>query len=384
MNMSYRIRMNRAKKSAAALGLAASIAGYGSFSVASAAAAGAGVSKADVSYAKATLAAALKLPGWSAPGPAVRSAGVKGKSVLLIPLTTAVSFCNSLDTSTEAVGKKLGMHVSVYPTTGSTTQWAAGIEQGISEHVNAIILECAIDASVLTPQLEKAKAAGIPVFDTVLTDPSQPVPSLLAGVTSDDYDTGMRDEALSAVANENGSPVHALLLTTYDIPTGRGMATAYTDEIRQRCGSACTVDSVNIPLAQWAQQVQSTVSSALTAHPDINTVAIEYDGMVPLALPSIAKYPKVGMYAYGGGDAVVKLMSSTPQLKMDVGEGASRIGYTVMDEVIRSLTKQKAIADETVPIRVFTAANAAQEADATNGYGQSFVSGFEKLWGLGS
>lgn len=341
------------------------------------------VSASNVAYAKQTVQAAEQIPSWTAPGPSVPASAAKGKSVLLIPLTSAVSFCNQLDDTTQAVAQKLGMKVSVYPTTGSPTQWAAGIEQGIEQHVSAIVLECSIDPSLLEPQLAKAKQAGVPVFDTVLNDESQPVPASLTGVTSAQYYAGLQDEALSAIANQNGGAVHSLLLTTDDIITARGDATAYQNEIKTRCGTACTVMSVNIPLAQWAQQVQRTVASTLTAHPDINTIAIEYDGMVPLVIPALIKYPQVGIYAYGGGEDVVKLMTSTPQLKMDVGEGADRQSYTVMDEILRSLTHQS-VPNESVPVRVFTAANAAQSADANNGYGTAYVDGLAKLWGLGS
>jgi ribose transport system substrate-binding protein len=351
----------------------------------SSAASGSAVSASNVSFAKASLTAATQIPAWTAPGPALSVSSLKGKTVLIIPLTTAVSFCNQLDSSTAAVATKLGMVPKVYPTTGTPSQWASGIQQGISEHVAAIVLECAIPSSTLTPQLAAAKAAGIPVYGTTASDTSVPLPAGLTGVTTDGYYQGMKDEALSAIAAQNGKPVDALMLTTFDISTGPGMATAFKSEMASKCGSACKIKSVNIPLAQWAQQVESTVSSAMTADPNINTVAIEFDGMVPLVLPALIKYPNVGVYAYGGGEAVVKLMTnSSSPLKMDVGEGAARIGYQVMDEVARTLTHQKSVAEEDVPVRVFNASNASQEADANTGYGTSFVTGFDKLWGLGS
>ncbi len=342
-----------------------------------------GPTASDVSYAKETVAAAEAVPSWTAPGAPVSTSSLKGKTLLIIPLTTAVSFCNDLDTSTEAAAKAIGMNVQVYPTTGQPSQWAAGIEQGISDHVAAIALECAINPSLITPQLQAAKSAGIAVIDSVLTDPSDPVPSSLTGVTSDLYYQGMKLEALDAIATQNGKPVHALLLSSSSFLTSPGMSKAFESELTSRCGSSCTVDNVDIPLTQWSTQVQSSVSSALTSHPDINTIAIEFDGMVPLVLPGVGAATGVGLYAWGGGTAVVDTMPKTPSLMMDIGEGPVRIGYTVVDEVVRALVDHKTGINETVPIRAFVQSNYAADGDPTSGYGNAFISGFRTLWGLG-
>jgi len=342
-----------------------------------------GPTAADVAYAKSTVAAAEAVPSWTPPGPPVNTSSLKGKTLLVIPLTTAVSFCNDLDASTETAAKVVGMNVQVYPTTGQPSQWAAGIEQGISEHVAAIALECAMNPSLITPQLQAAKSAGIPVIDSVLTDPSEPVPSSLTGVTSDPYDQGMRLQALDAIATQAGKPVHALLLSSSSFLTTPGMTKAFENELAKRCGSQCTVDNVDIPLTQWATQVESSVSSALTSHPDINTIAIEYDGMEPLVIPGVGSDTGVSLYAWGGGTSVVNTMPKTPSLKLDVGEGPVRIGYTVVDEIARALVLHKTSIDETVPIRAFTVSNYAADSDPTSGYGNAFISGFRSLWGLG-
>jgi ribose transport system substrate-binding protein len=342
-----------------------------------------GPTASDVAYAKSTVAAAEAVPSWTPPGSSVDTSSLKGKTLLVIPLTTAVSFCNDLDASTETAAKAIGLNVQVYPTTGQPSQWAAGIEQGISEHVAAIALECAINPSLITPQLQAAKSAGIPVIDSVLTDPSETVPSSLTGVTSDPYYQGMKLEALDAIATQNGKPVHALLLSSSSFLTSPGMTTAFEDELAKRCGSECTVDNVDIPLTQWATQVQSSVSSALTSHPDINTIAIEFDGMVPLVLPGVGSATGVSLYAWGGGTSVVNTMPKTPSLKLDIGEGPVRIGYTVVDEVARALVLHKTSINETVPIRAFTLSNYAADSDPTSGYGNAFIPGFRSLWGLG-
>ena len=50
-------------------------------------------------------------------------------------------------------------------------------------------------------------------------------------------------------------------------------------------------DTVDVPIQDWATAIQSDVSSALVAHPDINAVIIAFDGMTQFAMPAVEEPP---------------------------------------------------------------------------------------------
>jgi len=68
---------------------------------------------------------------------------------------------------------------------------------------------------------------------------------------------------------------------------------------------------------------------------------------------------------------------------MDVGENLEWIGYAIVDQSMRIMGGLAPVKSEHVPVRVFDASNIAQAgAKFTSGWGNSYVGGYQKLWGL--
>ena len=68
---------------------------------------------------------------------------------------------------------------------------------------------------------------------------------------------------------------------------------------------------------------------------------------------------------------------------MDVGENLEWIGYAIVDQSMRIMGGFAPVKNARVPVSVFDRTNIASAGPKfTGGWGSSYVSGYQKLWGL--
>jgi ribose transport system substrate-binding protein len=70
---------------------------------------------------------------------------------------------------------------------------------------------------------------------------------------------------------------------------------------------------------------------------------------------------------------------------MDVGEDLKWIAWAIMDQEMRIMAGLKPVKFENTPLMIFTSKNvdsAGVPPVQSKGYGNGFVTGYEKLWGL--
>ena len=120
----------------------------------SSAAAGGGVPAA----VTATLNKYLGVPAFTAPGPAVDVAKLRGKKVFVIPIEET-PFTQAVEAGERAAAKAAGVQLTFYPNQGEVSQWVQGMQTAISEKPALIILDTAPDPRQLQPQIAAAKAA---------------------------------------------------------------------------------------------------------------------------------------------------------------------------------------------------------------------------------
>jgi ABC-type sugar transport system substrate-binding protein len=88
---------------------------------------------------------------------------VSGKSVWIVGCTDAIPYCAGQNKTFESVLGGAGADVTVVTSPYEATKQAQQIDQAIAQNAEAIVLQ-ALTVTPIIPQLEKAKAAGIPVF----------------------------------------------------------------------------------------------------------------------------------------------------------------------------------------------------------------------------
>lgn len=335
----------------------------------------------NLAYVKTQIAQASAVPKFIAPGPAFNASAAKGKKIFLIPETSAVPFLTAIDSSIVKLGKQLGVKVTEFPNQGQSAQWVQGINQAIAQKADAIILGA--PPEVLQPQLAQAKQAGIPVISLHLYDKTMPRAKGISATVFAPFTRAARLEADWAILDTKGK-ADAVIVTSNEVPPSKYIVKAMQAEFKQRCPS-CKTTVIDVPAADWGTKMQSAVQSALVKDPGVNYVIPLYDSAAQFVLPGIqsaGRSGKVKVASYNGTPFVLKDIRNKT-VAMDVGESQDWLGHASFDQALRLLTGNKPLANAETPIRVFTSANinaAGNPPDPNKAFGNSYVSGYAKLW----
>ncbi|MFC5502625.1 sugar ABC transporter substrate-binding protein [Lysinimonas soli] len=343
-------------------------------------------SAAGVAAAQAALTKAEAVPSYTAPGPAFDAAKAAGKHVFYIPQTSNVPFVVAVQKALSKVAATAHVDLTVWPTTGKSTEWVQGIETAISQKADAIILGASPDA--LAPQLAEAAAAKIPVIVLHQYDTSMTLPANVKAFAFAPFVPAAKLLADYAVASTKGS-ADVLVITSNELKPSPPMAAAVSAELTSTCPK-CTDTEVNVAAADWGSKMQSSVQAALLRDPKINVVIPLFDSssqFVTAAITAAGKADSVSIATFNNTPFVLDLMQKGSPVKMDVGESINWIGYAAMDQVLRVLSGVKPLTNESAPLRVFTTKNVSvvgSPSDNEKGYSTSYVNGYLKLWGLTS
>jgi ABC-type sugar transport system substrate-binding protein len=330
------------------------------------------------------------IPKWTPPGPPVSAAAIKGASITVFPINSEIDACNQQAKDFTALGDSLGAHVKLINDSGQPSQWQTAVEGAVAAHDKAVVMLCGVIPGVLGPQLSAAKQAGVIVVDGNYNDTNNYTG--LDGETAVQTTQSLGLDVADAIVNLKGKPLHALFVDSYSVVQGPAAAVAVKEAVNRICPSSCSVTQVTVPIQNWATALQSDVSSALTAHPDINAVIIAFDGMTPFVLPAIQSSHISGLhiYTWGGGRPIEKLMlAPNPVVVADPGPDEDWDAYDAMDQVIRLANHKPAapVTKEVDPDRFWVPANVKQFFGPGGTYGNAgfggnaFINGFLKLWG---
>lgn len=358
--------------------------GGGGTTASTAATTGTSATGANLSYVNSQIAAFSAIPKFVPPGPAFSTAKVSGKTIFNIPFSSSIPFVVTIDKAMEKLAKQFGMKFTEYSNQGQPSQWAAGIQQAVSQHASIIELNGAPNPAVLQPQLAKAHAAGIPVTATHWNDVSVPPPANVTGLIDPRYNKAGRLEADWVIKDTKGK-ADVLVLTSSDIVPSDGIVAAIKDEFAKYCGSGCKVSVINEPGAQWPK-FKGAVQSALLKDPNINYIIPLYDSISEFVVPAIqaaGRMGKVHIATYNGTPFVMKMLQDGNVVRMEVGENLNWLAYASIDQIMRILTGNPPVKDEHTALRVFTKANINQAGTPPAvdvGYGDAYVKGYESLW----
>jgi ribose transport system substrate-binding protein len=344
---------------------------------------------AGVAHARAAIQAYEKVPGFTPPGPSFDAKKLAGRTIFNIPQATSIPFLSIADSAMASMAKKIGIHYVEYSTTGLTSDWVKGIDEAVAEKASAISLN-ALDPRLVGPEIQKAKAAGIPAISEQFFDLGQVSqrPSDLAAVRADNFAEAGRLEADWTIMDTKGK-AHVLVVENMEQLSTLAMTKAIGAEFARYC-PACTVTYLNVPATQWATRIQPGVQSELVEHPDINYIIPIYDPMTQFVVPAITAAGRVGkvfIATFNGTPFALKLLETGNIVRMDIGENLNWLAAANMDEIMRVMLHLPPVANEHTALRVFTKANVKQTGTPPQfnlGFGSAYLSGYDKLWGLSS
>jgi ABC-type sugar transport system substrate-binding protein len=325
-------------------------------------------------------------PKFEAPGPAFKvGSGVSGGTIWYVANGLNFPFSENLVAGVKEAAGKVGMKVTAVDGAGQPAKAASLIQQGISQNVAAIVIQ-AFPTEALEASVKEAKTAGIPVIqinDGESLSSTAEAAGVFANVTSC-YSCG--GEALADLVSVNTeNDAHVVFIDVPEIKTTVLEREAFEKRLGELC-SECSISTASSPVAQWGN-LASLTSSLLKKDPETNYLVPALDAMIPLMKPAI--------FAGGASDSVLVSAYNATQPNMEdlqkgelvgglVGNPEAWMGWAVVDETLRALSKQPAAADEKIPNRTFTEESVQElnlKEPPISWYGEpEFRQGYEKLW----
>jgi ribose transport system substrate-binding protein len=368
-----------------ALGLAATGCAPSSSDSGSSGGPGTVVSAETLDQLRSELTEAQAQPEFEAQGPAFSVASLAGKKILSMPVSSQLKGCDNMARQVVDIAKSVGMTDSTYfQNDGGPAAWVQGMNQAINGGYDGVALVCGIDPASLAPQMAAAKAAGIQVVDMHLADVSEPASDLIAGQTNGEFNRAMAMGVAQSLVEANGNAVDALVITSNENPPSVGMEQTVKDEYARLCGDACGVESVNIPIPDYATKLSSAVSSALVANPDIKAVFMVFDAQTTFVISALkASRTDAKTYAFGADEPALELMADPANpMGSDMGPSFPWMAYSGADQLFRVIAGEPAIAADKAfaPYRMFTPENAGDATPPDYGFGESYVQGYRDLW----
>ena len=341
----------------------------------------------------ANLAKFTAIPTWQAPGPAIDPSKLRGKKIFAIPIAET-PFTQAVEAGEQKAADAAGVKITFFPNEGSPAAWVQGMQTAISQHPDLINLDTAPDPRSLQPQIQAAKAAGIPVIVTHFYDANMPDPpacdGCAAGVTAvvKVPFTVVAQAQADWVINASKGKADVLIVSISGLLPVPPMEQKMLNEYKQFC-PGCKVKLVDVTLQQIGQAGPfSQVSSALVQDPKIDYVNPMFDALIPGSLGAVqaaGKANKIKMLSFNGSAfALQDVASGTSPVIADVAEPDTWVGYANMDQAFRILAGMSPVSEVT-PFRIFDQSNISETGGPPNfsgGYGTAYVSGFFGLWGL--
>jgi len=375
------------------------LAGWGGSAPSTAASTSAAAGGGPVAYANAQVRKYMGKPHFVAPGPAFNISKVRGKSIAVIP-ATANEYDNTIEAQMKKLAAQYGVKYTEYPNQGQPTQWVAGLKQAIATNPDLIVLNTALDPRQVLPEVQQARAKGIPVIATHFFDqtyssslhtkcgaPTKLCNDGLTGTVNAPFDLATRVEADWIIADSHAN-AHVLVITANDAAPTAGMVAAAKSEFARHC-PACKVTVSNVLISDWTTKIPTLVETSVARDPQLHYILPLFDFGAPYAANGITLAGKTGqvkIVSYNGTQSVLNLLEKGSSVAMDVGEPLNWLGYAFMDQAFRILAGVRPVSNEHSPIRVFTKANVAETGTpptVTGGYGNAYVKGYLKLWKKG-
>lgn len=375
----------RTRMGAVILGL---VVGIATFSVSGSGQAGAGevrcsstarTSACAVKAAEAATAKYESVPRFVAPGPAINARKARGKLVVVVAHDEFAEYLVTLYNGIVAAANAAHLRTQLINGNGVVSAMQQGILQAISEHAGAIILD-GIDSALVTPQVQQAMRAGIPVVDAPLV----PRPNLYATVYPN-LSVMARLAGDDAVIATKGA-VRAYIFT-FDSPINPPQISAFKGALA-KCAACTVVGMQDVEPTSWATQLPLMTANVIRRSPNVNVIYTLSDSMAPLVAAGIKEAGAVGRVSVittdGEPFAADLVRAQPPLVAADPGGSVPMIGWQAVDEALRGML-HKAPGKEVLGVRNITRTSIRKISTLSwpSLYGAQYEAAFEQLWGLG-
>jgi ribose transport system substrate-binding protein len=342
------------------------------------------------------IAAAQKLvqqysqaPKWAPPGQPFDASKAKGKQIWYVSLSLSIPFERYMAQGIKQGAALVGAKGVGFDGKFSAADAARGLRLAIQSKASVIMLG-GVEPSLVAPALADAKKAGIPVIMVNTQDPGplrKDYPPAVIGMATHSFSWPGRAEADFITVDSKGK-AKILFMSTNDLPNITGPEKrAFLAETKRVC-PGCEVEVMNVPSSQWSQLTTKT-ASYIRAHPDVQYIVPDFDGMVIFALPGVHSahaQDKVKIVSFNATPSVMKALKNKDVVVAETGGPNLLQGWALADQGLRVAAGYKPIPDIGVKDRLFTQANIGSinlNGQESTWYGKvDYVAAYKKLWGV--
>jgi len=329
-------------------------------------------------------------PAWKGPTEKVDLSKAKGKHVYFVNLTEEIP---ALHEWSVVLGQQLqaaGVHTQDCDAKGTPEGITSCLTQALAAKPDAIVSE-ALDNAFIASYMKKAQDAGIKFITAQSGIPSLPTspPGRDAEVSFNYRDVGQLLGAWFATDSQCKQGAAQVITTTSSREPSAaevgGMQSAFT----QYCPGLSSNPIQNVLIPDWPTKLPTVTHSTLLQNPNLKYLLPLYDGMTIYMVPSVRQLGRndVKMAAFNATPVVMQNELAKPSaLAADVGGPNQWFAVALADQTLRVLTGAKPVADENVPLRLFTRDNISSidvSKDESTWYGSvNPICNYHKLWGL--
>jgi ribose transport system substrate-binding protein len=265
------------------------------------------------------------------------------------------------------------------------------MQQALSSHPDAIVAQ-ALDTKFIASYIARAKAEGIKFITAQTGTPGTPTISGDVAEVTFDYPAVGRMLADWFVADSGckaGGP--QIITTTSSRQPSLAEVAGMQGEIKKLCPSLSVPSVQNVLIPDWPTKLPTLTRSLITRDPNLKYMLPLYDGMTIYMVPAIngiaraAKSVKVASFNATPVVMQNELAKDSP-LAADVGGPNQWYGVALADNTLRVLSGAQPVADEKVPLRLFTRDNIGSidvKKDESTWYGSvNPICEYHKLWGI--
>ena len=344
---------------------------------------------AGIAEAKKLVAQYEQPPQWAPPGKPFDASKAKGKQIWYVSLSLSIPFEQYMLQGIQQGAKSVGAKGVGFDSKFSAADGARGIEQAIQAKA-AVIMVGGLEPSLIGPALSDAEKAGIPVIMANVQDPGPPrkdYPSAVKGFATHSFSWPGKAEADFITVDSQGK-ANILFMSTSDIPNiTTPEKNAFLNELKRVC-PGCKAEVMDVPSSQW-NQLQTKTASYIRAHPDVQYIVPDFDGMVIFALPGVhsaGAQGKVKIVSFNATPSVMKALKNHDVVVAETGGPNLLQGWAFADQALRVAAGVKPLPDIGVKDRLFDASNINSinlKAQESTWYGNiDYVAAYKKLWGV--
>ena len=298
--------------------------------------------------------------------------------------------CGLLNPGFTDAAKALGWDPTVI--TYNSAQPGQALQQAINAGYK-YIATTSITLNTITPQVQEAKAKGIPIFGAYTGDTPQFQANGLYGVSANFQTSAASGKLMAAwTIKDSNSNAHVLFVSLPIYPTLVAQGTAAQAEYTTACPD-CTFNVLGLSATQVGQgQTPSAIVAYLKQHPATNYVYLAFGGLdagVAAAIKSAGLAAKVKIVGTQGQQSQLQEMVSGQEAAWSILPEEYTM-WVVVDWMARLndgvLNQQALDATSANPTyMVDTPAQAQAQLGVDNGIWEgpaNFQSQFEALWGV--